>query len=279
MDAPDPVVSSGPGAAGREDARLAALARYAILDTPPEQDFDDLARLAAQLCGTPVGLITFVDDTHQFFKSRIGFDGAADAPLDAGFCPVVVRRGVPLVIPDVVSDPAHAGNPACANGVRFYAGTPLLTPDGKVIGTLCVLDGVPRPQGLSETHLDALAALARQVMSQLELRRETQERRRGEQAFRQLANVVPQIVWAADPEGKLTFFNEQWANYTGFTFDPEQGDGIVARYVHPDDLPHTLAAFGAALRSGQRLELEHRMRAAGGEYRWFLVRAMPTAIR
>ena len=157
-------------AVDREIGRLAALTHCAILDTAAEIGFDDLARLAAQICDTPVGLITFVDDTRQFFKARIGFDGGPVAPLDEGFCPIVVRDAATLILSDTSAHPQFANNAAVTQGgVRFYAGVPLITPDGYALGTLSVLDLKPRT--LMPKQLAGLHALANQVVAQMELRR------------------------------------------------------------------------------------------------------------
>ena len=156
--------------ANRRSARLEALARYAILDSESEAAFDDLARLAAQICHTSIGLITFVDDVRQFFKARFGFDGGPIAPLDEGFCPIVVRDATALIIRDTHADPLYAGNVAATKGgVRFYAGVPLITPDGYTLGTLCVLD--PKPHDLTPEQQSGLLALGKQVIGLIELRR------------------------------------------------------------------------------------------------------------
>ncbi|NMG20266.1 GAF domain-containing protein [Brasilonema bromeliae] len=148
--------------------RLAALRRYDILDTLPEAAFDDLTQLAAQICQTPVALITFVDADRQWFKSSVG-DKMTESPLSVGFCPAVVQNGDSLIIPDTQADPQFTTNPAvCQQDVRFYAGVPLITSDGYVVGTLCVLDFTPRQ--MSEEQINGLRILSRQVMTQLELR-------------------------------------------------------------------------------------------------------------
>ena len=191
--------------------RLAALNRYAILDTAAEAAFDDLAGLAAQICGTRSSLITFVDRSRQFYKAKIGFDAGPTAPLDTGFCPIVVRQAAPLILPDALADPYHAENPAVTQGgVRFYAGVPILTPDGHAIGTLCVFDRVPGK--LTEGQQAGLLALAGQVVGQIELRRalrfagDESERAERETArvtkhaarLELLARVAAQLVLATD---------------------------------------------------------------------------------
>ncbi|SFM32312.1 PAS domain S-box protein [Methylobacterium pseudosasicola] len=161
-----------------EPDRLHALADYAVMGTPSEKGFDDLARIAALLCGVPTALVTLVDDRRQFFKARAGFDGGCEAPLDVGFCPLVVKAEAPLIIHDTREE-GHADNAAVAEGgVRFYAGMPLRTAAGAVLGTLCVLDRQPRPEGLTPGQFEGLERLAEQVVDQLELRRALSERER-----------------------------------------------------------------------------------------------------
>ncbi|PSJ42680.1 sensor domain-containing diguanylate cyclase [Zobellella endophytica] len=151
-----------------EQQRLAALRRYHILDTPPEVAFDDIARLAAHVCRTPMALINFIDDDRQWFKAALGL-GLRELPRDNSICAhVLLQRGL-LVIPDTLQDSRFAGHPlvTAAPFLRFYAGVPLETPDGHLIGTLCVMD--LQPGVLDDTQAELLKALARQVMRLLEL--------------------------------------------------------------------------------------------------------------
>ncbi len=152
-----------------EVARLEALRQYQILDTSPEEAFDALTRLAANICETPVAFITLVDATRQWFKSKVGAD-ITQAPLDVGFCPLVVQKQDILIIPDTFADQQFAVNPIVTTNphVRFYAGVPLKI-QGQILGTLCVIDYVPRE--LSQKQIDALQVLSSQVITQLELRR------------------------------------------------------------------------------------------------------------
>ena len=168
-DPREPVPSGG--AAERELARLAALARYSVLDTPPEQAFDDLTALAAQVCATPMALVSLVDEHRQWFKARVGLD-VCSTSREVAFCDHALDGTEVLVVPDAALDPRFAGNPAVTDDphIRFYAGAPLITPDGHVLGTLCVLDTVPRL--LDAQQLQLLAALARQVVAELEHRRQ-----------------------------------------------------------------------------------------------------------
>jgi anti-sigma regulatory factor (Ser/Thr protein kinase) len=153
-----------------EPARLAALHRYRILDTAPERAFDDLTMLASHICGTPMALITLVDADRQWFKSRIGIT-PSETSRTISFCAHAIKQGDLFIIPDARKDERLRDNPLVTGDphIRFYAGAPLVTPDGHALGTLCVVDRVTRT--LTPRQIEALDALRRQVESQLELRR------------------------------------------------------------------------------------------------------------
>ena len=155
----------------REANRLEALRQYNILDTPSESAYNDIATLAAFICDVPIALISFVDSQRQWFKSTVGLN-VAQTPRDVSFCAHAILGKDIMVVKDVMLDKRFVNNPlvTCAPGIRFYAGVPLVTPSGYSIGTLCVIDRQPR-EDLSESQTKTLEALARQVVTQLELRR------------------------------------------------------------------------------------------------------------
>jgi anti-sigma regulatory factor (Ser/Thr protein kinase) len=153
-----------------EAGRLAALRRYRILDTEPEQAFDDLVLLASQICRTPIALISLVDSDRQWFKSRLGV-AVTETSRDVALCAHAIQQRDLFVVPDATQDARFRDNPLVQSEphIRFYAGAPLITPDDHALGTICALDHVPRT--LTPEQRAALAALGRQVVAQLELRK------------------------------------------------------------------------------------------------------------
>ena len=149
--------------------RLAALHDYGILDTPREADFDDIVALASQICEAPISVVNLIDAERQWFKAEVGL-GVRETPLATSICSHVILDDDFVEIPDTLSDPRMADNPLCTGepGLRFYAGAILRTPEGLPIGTLCVLDNAPRT--LTDFQRNAIRILARQVMTQLDLR-------------------------------------------------------------------------------------------------------------
>lgn len=153
-----------------EEARVAALEKYAILDTDPELAFDDLTLLASFACKTPIALISLIDEQRQWFKARVGLS-ISETSRDVAFCSTVILQPEIFVVPDALADERFRDNPLVVSEphIRFYAGAPLITEDGYALGTLCVIDQKPRE--LEPDQKDALKALSRLVLAQLEFRR------------------------------------------------------------------------------------------------------------
>ena len=153
-----------------EAARIAALQKYAILDTEPEQAFDDLVLLASFICQTPIALISLVDENRQWFKSRVGLS-VSETPREIAFCAAAIQQPDVFIVPDTLNDERFRNNPLVTSEphIRFYAGAPLINEEGFALGTICVIDRTPRQFGPSQQA--ALKALSRLVLAQLEFRR------------------------------------------------------------------------------------------------------------
>jgi GAF domain-containing protein len=159
-----PIMSSN------DAARVDALQKYAILDSEPEQAFDDLTLLASYVCKTPMALISLVDEDRQWFKAKVGIS-ATETSRDIAFCSTAIQQQDVFVVPDALQDERFRTNPLVISepNIRFYAGAPLINEDGYALGTLCVIDRTPR--NLAADQEAALKALSRLVLMQMEFRR------------------------------------------------------------------------------------------------------------
>ena len=174
----------------QEAARLEALRQYNILDTPSEQAYDDFTSLASFICQVPIALISLVDAERQWFKSKIGLE-ANQTARNISFCGYTILSDQTLVVKDALCDERFCDNPlvTSAPGIRFYAGAPLITPAGYILVSLCVIDRKPRD--LSDSQKLALEALARQVVTQLELRRVSSNLANALDKIKQIEGLVP----------------------------------------------------------------------------------------
>jgi hypothetical protein len=152
-----------------ESSRVATLHRYSILDSLSEPEFDDASTLAAILCGTPVSLVSLIDQDRQWFKAKVGID-ITETPRSQSFCAYTLATARTLVVPDAQLDPRFADNPLVTGdpNIRFYAGAPITAPNGHIIGSVCVID--TKPRSLTPFQIIGLESLARQVMALIEAR-------------------------------------------------------------------------------------------------------------
>jgi GAF domain-containing protein len=177
-----------------EAARLEALREYGILDTGAEQTYDDITALAAYLCDVPIALISLVDASRQWFKSRVGMT-QQETPRDVAFCAHAILQSEPLIVRDALKDERFSDSSLVTRAphIRFYAGFPLTSPDGFAVGTLCAIDR--RPRQLSTAQKTAMQALARQVMALLELRRVSARMAEVLDRVRMLHGLLPICAW------------------------------------------------------------------------------------
>ncbi|HEX8708024.1 MAG TPA: GAF domain-containing protein [Pyrinomonadaceae bacterium] len=175
-----------------EAARLRVLHEFEVLDTDPEESFDDLARLAAYICGTPIAIISLIDSDRQWFKSQLGLS-ERETSRDVSFCAHAITQSGPFIVRDALDDERFRSNPMVNSSpyIRFYAGSPLSTVEGFKLGTLCVIDRVPRE--LRPDQVAALRMLSHQVMTQLELRRTVAQLTHSLNAYkRRLGGAAPE---------------------------------------------------------------------------------------
>jgi PAS domain S-box-containing protein len=198
------------------------------LDTAPEAVFDDLTRLAAQIFGTSMTVMSLLDADRQWFKSKVGLEGT-ETPRDVSFCAHAIMRSGLFLVEDATQDERFAANPRVVGAphIRFYAGMPLVTPEGLAIGTICVMD--TKPRRLTPEQIESLRTLAHQVMAQLELRRNLNalssaqaERQQTKAAlevseafFLTLVENLPQNIFRKDVAGRFTFANQRFCQALG----------------------------------------------------------------
>lgn len=295
-----------PPKAKNELDRLAFLQSYGILDTQAEKDFDDLADLAANICGTPIALISLVDADRQWFKAAFGM-AQTETPRDVSFCGHTILNPDIFVVQDASKDVRFADNPLVIEdpGVRFYAGAPLVSPEGHALGALCVMDRQPRL--LTRQQERALSVLSRHVMAQLELRRQTKEmsrtnlallgiledermaeaaKRETEELNRGVLDSVVAHIAVLDRGGTIIAVNEAWRQFARENTDGRQE--LLARtevgcnYLEACRTLDSSSGAGEVLSGLQailnnetdKFTFEYPCHAPG-QKRWFLLSATP----
>lgn len=200
-----------------EKERLRALERLGILDSAPEREFDALAAIAALVCGVPISLVSLIDHDRQWFKANVGLPGVTETPRDVAFCAHAIFDDGIFEVPDALADPRFADNPlvTTAPDIRFYAGATLRLSDGAHVGTLCVIDRVPRR--LSEKQREALRLLSIAAVQALESRRMARGFAASENRFRKLSEASPLGVFATDLAGACTYTNARWQAIYGLS--------------------------------------------------------------
>ncbi|WP_170065954.1 PAS domain S-box protein [Novosphingobium guangzhouense] len=264
--------------------RSSVLAKYDILDTPREQQFDDVVKLAAAICAAPIAVVNLVGDDRQWFKAEVGL-GVRETPLDTSFCAHAILEEDFLEIRDATKDSRFAANPLvdAAGGIRFYAGALLKNQAGLAIGTLCILDTRTRPDGLSELQRFTLQMLATQVMSQLELRKVARQER---EIKNELANAalrfqsifdsaIDYAIIVMDRTGSITDWNAGAANILGWSAEEILGRDLSIFFT-PEDRADAVPSheMRQALANGRGADERWHMRKSGERF-WASGEMMP----
>ena len=253
-----------------EAQRLATLRGYDVLDTLPEQAFDDLTLLASQICQTPIALVSLIDENRQWFKSKIGLS-TAETSRDFAFCAhAILYSDEVLQVRDAQLDPRFSDNPLVTADphIRFYAGAPLIAADGSALGTLCVIDQEPRE--LSEAQKQALQALGRHVVNLLELRRSIMEQKQIEEAlheseerFRDLVENANDLIQICDMDGSILYTNRAWREALGYS-EKEIAGLTLQDVIHPESLDHCMEQFQKVIEETKLMDIEAVFQAKDG---------------
>ena len=225
-----------------EPDRLEALKRYRVLDSGSERAFDDIVELASFICGVPIALISLLDEERQWFKAKVGLE-VAETPRSQAFCAHTILGSNSMVVEDARQDSRFASNPLVTGAphIRFYAGTPLMTPDGQALGSLCIIDRFPRK--LSGDQRNALEALGRQVSLLLEFRRTSQELATALEKVKTLDPLVPICAYCRRIREDDGFWNHI-EKFIKNNTDSEFSHGIC-----PDCAESQLADFNSLLKT------------------------------
>jgi PAS domain S-box-containing protein len=256
-----------------ETERLERLKALQILDTPDEEALDNLVELAANLFKTPIALISLIDKERQWFKARIGLE-AQETHRDLAFCAHAIHQNQVFVVEDARNDRRFFDNPLVTAdpNIRFYAGAPLIDSAGFKLGTLCIIDTVPRSLDAQESLI--LEGLAREVVLHFKLRTELKRAEENASLFRTISATAPVMIWTSGQNGLMNYFNNSWLNFSGRTLEQELGNGW-AQSIHSEDRERTLNTYRLSLEQRTPFEIEFRLRRHDGSYRWVVNHGTP----
>jgi PAS domain S-box-containing protein len=257
-----------------EARRLEVLRQYAVLDTLPEQELDDLTALAAQICGTPIAVISLVDEHRQWFKARVGLE-VVETPRDVAFCAHALHHRDLFIVPDATHDERFARNPLVTGepGICFYAGAPLVTPEDATLGVLCVIDHEPRT--LTQAQEQALRVLARQVMTHLELRRRMRELLESENRLRIVTDNAHVGLVIVNQDRRYVYANNAYAEILDLPSSAIVGRRVIDLLpeIYQEQIrPRLDRAF-----AGERVSYDLRKQTVEGE-RHYAVTYDPTKV-
>jgi diguanylate cyclase (GGDEF)-like protein/PAS domain S-box-containing protein len=263
-----------------EARRIARLRELVVLDSPPEEMFDSIARMASEVCGVPIALVSLIDAERQWFKANVGLPGVNETDRHVAFCNHTIRNDGLLEVADATADPRFAANPFVtgeADKIRFYAGAPLVMPGGERVGTLCVIDREAHQldarqasmlRWLAKIASQALVMRQELISKSLAVRSEYERSLAASEAqHRSLVEEQTELISLAAPDGRLIYVNPAYARHFGR--EPSQMVGAsLYDYIDPAHREAVRERLAEALRTGQTILGENRMTAADGSERW-----------
>jgi diguanylate cyclase (GGDEF)-like protein/PAS domain S-box-containing protein len=250
--------------------RLAALHSLRVMDTPPHAQFDALVQAAAAICGTPIALITLVDEHRVWIKANYGLEGVTESPRHLSFCGYTILENRVLEVPDATADPRFADLGTAESGICFYAGAPLTLSDGMNIGTLCVIDRAARRLTAAQHELlghlaHAASAMLEQFDATARLTRTLQALQASQLNIQQVYEMTPAMMHSIDAQGRMLVVSDTWLQRLGYTREEVIGRHY-SEFVSPDSLRHANTEIMPALfREGRYDKLDFQLRAKDGE--------------
>lgn len=247
-----------------ESDRLTALESYSIMDTLPEKEYDAITQLASYICGTPIALVTLLDKDRQWFKSSVGL-GVSETPREISFCQYSIMGDDVYEVNNALENKLFADNPLVTGNpdIRFYAGAPLQDSEGFNLGSLCVIDTIPRV--LTEQQKNALKLLANQVVLLLQLRKKNADLNTTQKEFQNFTDLSKDLVCIANVNGLFYKVNPAFTAALGYSKEELEGTPFV-NFVHPDDLDKTYKEFAKLAEGHKTISFENRYRCKNGEY-------------
>jgi PAS domain S-box-containing protein len=247
-----------------ETGRLIALESYSIMDTLPEREYDAITQLASYICGTPIALVSLLDKDRQWFKSSVGL-GATETPRENSFCQYAIMGEEVYEVTNALENKLFADNPLVTGNpdIRFYAGAPLKDADGFNLGSLCVIDTIPR--SLNEEQKNALKLLANQVVLLLQLRKKNLDLYVTQKEFQNFIDLSKDLVCIAHVNGMFHKVNPAFTAVLGYSKEELEGIPFVD-FVHPDDLEKTFKEMEKLSMGEKSISFENRYRCKNGEY-------------
>jgi PAS domain S-box-containing protein len=247
-----------------EHDRLKTLESYSIMDSLAEKDFDSITQLASYICNTPISLISLLDNDRQWFKSSVGLD-AKETPKAISFCQYAIMGDEVYEVANALENQLFSNNPLVTGNpnIRFYAGAPLKDKEGFNLGTLCVIDTIPRV--LTDMQKNALTLLADQVINLLQLRRKNNDLIKAHKEFENFFELTKDIVAIGNLDGNFYRVNPAFSMVLGYPAEELLGKPFLS-FVHPEDIDKTNKEVENLARGLKTISFENRYRTINGDY-------------